>query len=178
MRGGTPKRSSSGTIIVKVNQHTGDFKVQHVTSTIYGGANVTTHRAVLLGTLWGLRKCFTQHWETVHVMGDNQDVLQQQLNRAPPRAKQLKGDYWKTRRLADAVAVQSWTTQLREFNRTANELARMAQSTGRDMDWHAGEMPNAGAKWEGITRFIKDDVKQWFLEKAKSTSSKVVEAKV
>ncbi|KAE8880520.1 hypothetical protein PF001_g29621 [Phytophthora fragariae] len=39
-------------------------------------------------------------------------------------------------------------------------------------------MPNAGAKWEGITRFIKDDVKQWFLEKAKSTSSKVVEAKV
>ncbi|KAE9307675.1 hypothetical protein PR003_g20939 [Phytophthora rubi] len=54
---------------------------------------------------------------------------------APPGATSLKGPFWKVRRAADAVAVASWNTTLREHNQTTRRLANMAKDTQQDMEW-------------------------------------------
>ncbi|KAE8879039.1 hypothetical protein PF001_g28371 [Phytophthora fragariae] len=46
------------------------------------------------------------------------------------------------------------------------------------MEWNAGTLPAAGAKWEGVARFTAADVTQWLQEHGQSTNTLVVEDKV
>ncbi|KAL4106602.1 hypothetical protein PRIC1_004649 [Phytophthora ramorum] len=174
IKGDDATRCCSGTLVVKVYPATGAYVLQYVSSATYGGGRMTSYRAIQLGLLRGLRRCRAYRWAPIHVMGDNADVLRQLTSRTPPRAIHLKGDYWKTRRAADAAEVLSWSTQLREQNRTAQELARMAKATDHDLEWNAAEMSGAGTRWAGITGLMQEDVKQWLQTHEKLDTSVTV----
>ncbi|KAE8980282.1 hypothetical protein PF010_g23727 [Phytophthora fragariae] len=177
-RDGKSRKCSSGILIAQIHKNTGNYRIKQVGSKRYAGANVTLLQAVHLGLLWGLRRCRSQHWEQVHILGDHPDALRQHITRRQPRARHTQGDYWKVRRSADAVGVRSWTLQDREYNRTANALAKLAHTTGHDTEWRGQALQTAGECWTGIAGFVKEDVKHWLLEHAKSTDTPVVEGTV
>ncbi|KAE8901928.1 hypothetical protein PF003_g14119 [Phytophthora fragariae] len=156
-----PHAGGSGTLVVKVHYHTGRHEIQYLSSNNYSGKQLGPQHAAQLGLLRGLRRCYTQHWSPVRVMGDQEDIIKRQDARKPPRAGHLKGGFWKTRRAADAAAVEDWTFIPRELNRIAQELGRLALTTGQSVEWFARELPAAGARWAGILSFARHDVKRW-----------------
>ncbi|KAE8904742.1 hypothetical protein PF003_g11155 [Phytophthora fragariae] len=177
-RGGTTRKCSSGTVILRLRPGFGTYRVVRVGYARYVGTTVTLSQSVHLGLLRGLRRCISNHWVPAHVLGDHPVALRQLITRTPPRAPHLHGDYWKTRRLADAADVPSWLIQDREYNCAAQALARVAQTAGHDMEWQEHEWQQAGTRWDGVKGHIGRDVKRWLREFAESTESAVEEATV
>ncbi|KAL4174564.1 hypothetical protein KRP22_006501 [Phytophthora ramorum] len=92
IKGDDATRCCSGTLVVKVYPATGAYVLQYASSATYGGGRMTSYRAVRLGLLRGLRRCRAYRWASIHVRGDNADVLRRLTSRTPPRAIHLKGD--------------------------------------------------------------------------------------
>ncbi|KAE8902728.1 hypothetical protein PF003_g13529 [Phytophthora fragariae] len=172
------RRCSSGIIILRIHTGSGNYRVLMAGHKTYAGAKVTLSQGVHLGLLRGLRQSINNHWVPAHVMGDHAVALRHLLTRTPPRATHLQGDYWKTRRLADAADVRSWMIQHKEHNSAAQALARMAQKAGHDMEWREHELLNSNQRWEGVKGYVCQDVKLWLQEHAKSIDSEIVEATV
>ncbi|KAE8964423.1 hypothetical protein PR002_g28978 [Phytophthora rubi] len=175
---GSSATGVSGTAVVRVHVMTGTYATQYINSGRYCGDKVTALKAAHLGLLRGLRQCITTGWGPVHVIGGSKGVMQQQTTRRPPRAKPLRGTFWKLRRTADAVSVVSWTEQPREYNKTATELARLARLTERSIDWNVREQPIEGQRWRSITDYIQTDVAQWLIAHEQSTLAEGAAAKV
>ncbi|KAE9106236.1 hypothetical protein PF010_g12696 [Phytophthora fragariae] len=81
--------------------------------------------------------------------------------RRTPKLKVVKGYYWQARRIADAVAVVTWSVHAREYNFAARAIARVAKTSGRPVEWNAVEFPTAGDKWTAISARVTTDVTHW-----------------
>ncbi|EGZ23374.1 hypothetical protein PHYSODRAFT_452372, partial [Phytophthora sojae] len=65
----------------------------------------------------------------LHVVGDSQLILRQQLHQTAPKAAHLRNLYQRCRVIADKCGVRSWSHHLRAFNKTADALANLAMGT-------------------------------------------------
>ncbi|KAE9290197.1 hypothetical protein PF001_g19704 [Phytophthora fragariae] len=61
-RGGTTRKCSSGTVILRLRPGFGTYRVVRVGYARYVGTTVTLSQSVHLGLLRGLRRCISNHW--------------------------------------------------------------------------------------------------------------------
>ncbi|KAE8884879.1 hypothetical protein PF005_g3796 [Phytophthora fragariae] len=151
----------SGIVIATLDRITGGHKMKYFLGSTHTGANMTPTMAAHIGLLRGLRECLRQGWAPVHAVGDNQVGIRQYKTRTPPRVKRLAGTYWKARRTADAIGVQSWLSQPREFNRTAQGLAQLARTTGAGTEWTEHQGSDHVRRWAAITSHALSDATEW-----------------
>ncbi|KAG7381107.1 hypothetical protein PHYPSEUDO_006483 [Phytophthora pseudosyringae] len=93
--------------------------------------------------------------------GGDARVIRQHATRTPPRAKMLKAQYWKSRRLADALGIWRWTPILWEHNRTAHASMKTAQGTEVIMEWNPHDDAKRSKNWAVNTVHVKHDISEW-----------------
>jgi hypothetical protein len=155
---------AGGILIVNAAKAAEPTQVLYLGAALYTGTIKGATTAFHLCLLKALRLCRRERWGQVHVVGDNMLAMRQQSTRTAPRRKGHQGAYWKTRCLADAVGVASWTTQPREYNRTAHETRRMAQTTQQALEWVADKDPLRRTRWAAVLAFSGADTSYWRAE--------------
>ncbi|OWZ12441.1 Ribonuclease H [Phytophthora megakarya] len=115
---GNPGPGGSGTVIL-----------QTTASMSYRRASMTNNQAGYLGLLHGLGYAWAARFQSVHVVGDSQLIIQQMRDRRTPKAEVLRTLYLRCQLLADERGVETWIHHYREFNRMADSHSNLAMDT-------------------------------------------------
>ncbi|KAE9302334.1 hypothetical protein PF008_g22520 [Phytophthora fragariae] len=101
--------AASSYLIVELGQTNGQYQLRAMSGVAHTCRSTTKTTAAQKGLLRGLRECKRRGWRHVHVAGDCGDVLRRHTASQAPQTQRLAGNYWPTKRLADAIGVDSWT---------------------------------------------------------------------
>ncbi|KAJ8576212.1 hypothetical protein ON010_g3002 [Phytophthora cinnamomi] len=161
----------SGAAVVRVGEGWCDFEICWVASMSYAATSTTNNVAENMGLLTGLHACYRYKWVPLHVVGDSTLILHQQQKRRPPKAKHLIPLYWRSRRVADQLAVLTWQHHLRSYNKMADALANLAMDTRRSMQCTPNRVIGSTSLWKDIHSFAASDVGHWLERNSDENSS-------
>ncbi|OWZ15268.1 hypothetical protein PHMEG_00011120 [Phytophthora megakarya] len=130
-------------------------------SVSYLARTTTNNLAEYCGLLNGLRRAHRTNTCALHVAGDSTLILTQLRRRTPPKTARLKGIYAQCRRLADQVAVQTWTYHLRSFNKLADGLANIAMDMHKSVQVFHSDFPSLSRAWVPVLESLQGDVDHW-----------------
>uniref|UniRef100_K3X8E0 RNase H type-1 domain-containing protein n=1 Tax=Globisporangium ultimum (strain ATCC 200006 / CBS 805.95 / DAOM BR144) TaxID=431595 RepID=K3X8E0_GLOUD len=95
----------------------------------YGQASTTNNTAEYWGLINGLRYAKAHQCQPLHVVGDSAMIIRQQQLHYPPKNRRLASMYHWSKRLADTMAIRSWSHHYRSFNKMADKAANHAMGS-------------------------------------------------
>uniref|UniRef100_K3XCF3 RNase H type-1 domain-containing protein n=1 Tax=Globisporangium ultimum (strain ATCC 200006 / CBS 805.95 / DAOM BR144) TaxID=431595 RepID=K3XCF3_GLOUD len=95
----------------------------------YGQASTTNNTAEYWGLINGLRYAKAHQCQPLHVVGDSAMIIRQQQLHYSPKNRRLASMYHWSKRLADTMAIRSWSHHYRSFNKMADKAANRAMDS-------------------------------------------------
>jgi ribonuclease HI len=156
---GNPGPGGAGSVILRLDRIGRRAHLVWAASMAYGQASTTNNTAEYWGLINGLRYAKAHQCQPLHVVGDSAMIIRQQQLHYPPKNRRLASMYHWSKRLADTMAIRSWSHHYRSFNKMADKAANHAMDSSVSAQYRFPTDRREGAE---LASLMVGDTQHWF----------------